>query len=92
MLKKSIFALMILPALFSCKSKIGVIQQQSQKEQKSEQTDLEKQTEEKIITGTVLKEPLIIEVYPILNGIERVFIELSNYKDLEEIDFVCPFS
>ncbi len=28
----------------------------------------------------VLKEPLIIEVYPILNGIERVFIELSNYK------------
>ena len=26
----------------------------------------------------VLKEPLIIEVYPILNGIERVFIELSN--------------
>ncbi len=25
-------------------------------------------------------EPLIIEVYPVLNGIERVFIELSNYK------------
>ena len=28
----------------------------------------------------LLKEPLIIEVYPIYNGIERVFIELSNFK------------
>lgn len=28
----------------------------------------------------LLKDPLMIEVYPELNGIERVFIELSNYK------------
>ncbi len=28
----------------------------------------------------LLPEPLIIEVYPVYNGIERIFIELSNYK------------
>lgn len=63
MLKKSIFALMILPSLFSCKSKIGVIQQQSQKEPKSEQTELKNQTEEKIITGTVLKENSALYIF-----------------------------
>lgn len=35
---------------------------------------------EHFLNMELLAEPLILEVYPELNGIERVFIELSNYK------------
>ena len=34
----------------------------------------------------LITKPLLIEVYPELNGIERVFIELSNYKREAEYD------
>lgn len=38
------------------------------------------------ITKELLVKKLVIEVYPQLNGIERVFIELSNYKREAEFD------
>lgn len=48
---------------------------------REEEIDFNYFVKEELIT-----KPLLIEVYPELNGIERVFIELSNYKREAEYD------